>query len=192
MPASMLHRVSLAALLLLAACGKTEVESVQLGPVTLDDAQKQILARFVGPWQHAGGATEQEAAMAAVRTVTAQMNGLIRGMAESRLEQTVRLDAGLTIEEKDGIVTIARSEQAKPFVAPADGQTFDMQTSDGDDGRGSLRIEGDTLHTHVQTEDGGGERFYRIDAEGTLIISARTFSPRLPGDIEYTATYARP
>lgn len=186
-----IRRLSFVALVLTAACGKEEVETVTHGPVTLDEAQRTTLTRFVGSWQHAGGAAEQEAALASMREVTAQMNGFIRGMAESRLSKTVHIDASLTIGEKDGVATITRSEQPAPFTAPANGTTFDMRTAEGDDGRGSLRIDGDTLVTLVETDKGGGERIYRIDTDGTLVISARTYSPKLPADVKHTARYSK-
>ena len=124
--------------------------------------------------------------------VTTQMGSLIGGMAQSRLEPVVLIDATLSIEELDGIVTIRRSEHPGPFTAPADGKVFDMQTTDGDDARGSLRLDGPTLVTRVETDDGGGERTYRIDALGKLVVVGRTFSPRLPAEVITTATYARP
>lgn len=185
--------VALLAALTTAACGgEKKAAPVEHAPVKLDDAQSATVARFVGTWTHAGGAAEQDAANNAVKAITAEMNGLIRGMAEERLLETVRLDATITFSEKDGIVTITRSEQPQPFKAPADGRVFDMQTAKGDDAKGSLQIEGETLVTKVETDEGGGGRTYSIDAEGNLQISSRTFSPRLPGDVLYTAHYAKP
>jgi hypothetical protein len=190
MPIRPMCRITLAALLL-TACRSSEAAPVEHSPVTLDQAQRTALDRFVGSWQHVGGAAEQEAALDSVREVTDQMNSFIRGMAESRLSEAVQIDAGLTVSEQEGIVTLARSEQPKPFTAPADGTGFDMQTADGDDARGSLRIDGHTLVTRVETGDGGSERTHRIDAQGKLVISTRTFSPRLPADVVYQATYER-
>lgn len=165
---------------------------MQHAPVALDEAQQAIVARFAGSWAHAGGSAEQEAANESAMKVVEQLNSFIQGMAEERLLKTVHIDSTLNIAEQDGILTIARSEQPAPFKAPADGRAFDMTTSDDEDGRGSLRINGETLVTLVETDQGGGERTYRIDDEGQMEITHRTFSPRLPADVVYTAHYAKP
>ena len=190
--ATLLHHTLAATLLLAGACGEPPNTPLAPAPVRLGDAQHETLARFVGAWEHAGGAAEQQAAKDSVRTVTAQMNGFIRGMAESRLDETVRLDARLEIREQDGIVTITRSDRPRPFVVPADGKPLAMPTDEDDDGQGSLRIDGDTLVTRLETDGGGGERVYRVDAQGMLLISARVFSSRLPADVVYMASYTRP
>ncbi|MEM9459262.1 MAG: hypothetical protein AAGF11_34100 [Myxococcota bacterium] len=187
-----LRHALVTALLLTCACGEPKSTKPAPASVRLDDAQQKTLARFLGAWEHAGGAAEQEAAKDAVRTVTAQMSGFIRGMAQSRLDKTVHLDPRIEITEQDGVVTITRSDRPRPFVAPADGKTFSMPTDEDDDGQGSLRIDGDTLVARLETDGGGGERVYRVDAEGMLRISGRVFSSQLPTDVVYTASYARP
>lgn len=185
------RRVALASLLVVVACRKSEAAPVEHDPVQLDESQRTAVNRFVGQWEHVGGQEEHSAAIEAVHSVTADMNSLIRGVAESRLEEAVHIDAAISIEEDQGILIIARSEVAQPFTAPADGREFDLQTPEGDDARGSLRIDGHALVTRVQTDQGGGERTYRIDALGQLVITSRTFSPRLPADVVYEAKYAK-
>lgn len=184
--------VALAGVLVVAACRKSEAATVEHAPVELDQAQRATLARFGGQWKHIGGQKEQAAAVQAVDEVVAEMNALFRGVARSRLVAAVHIDKALSIVETQGIVTIDRSEQAQPFRAPADGLVHDMETNDGDEARGSLRISGSTLVARVETEQGGGERTYRIDDKGHLVITSRTFSPRLPADVVHTARYARP
>lgn len=189
---STLTRVALAALLLGTACRSSEAAPVQHQPVELDQAQRETVARFVGQWKHAGGEDDRSAALDAVSSVTAEMSGLIRGMAQSRLEESVRIDGTLEIAEADGILTITRSERPQPFTAPANGQAFDTVNEEGDEARGSLRIDGYTLVTRIETDQGGGERTYAIDPLGQLEITTRIFSPRLPADVVYVARYARP
>lgn len=192
---SALQRTALSGLLLLlvsAACRSSEAATVQHHPVDLDETQRATVARFLGQWRHVGGQEEQQAAIQAVAEATAEMNAIVRGVARSRLEKAVRIDATLSIAESAGIVTIDRSEQPHPFTAPADGREIDFETADGDDARATLRIRGNTLVARVETEQGGGERTYRIDDHGHLVITSRTFSPRLPADVVHTARYARP
>lgn len=182
----------LAGLLLAAGCGKEAPPAPKMEPVQLSAEQKTTMAKFTGKWAHIGGTEEKEASLAAVSTVTAEMNGLIRGVAQGRLEESVRIDATMEIAEAEGIVTITRSEREKPFVAPASGKTFETINDEGDEAKGSLKLEGDTIQTRVETDDGGGERTYRIDDQGQLEIVTRIFSPRLPGDVVYTTHYKRP
>ncbi|MCX4246948.1 hypothetical protein [Paraliomyxa miuraensis] len=184
-------RLGLAALLLGTACGKSEASPVEHEPVQLDQTQRATMERLVGSWKHVGGAQEQDAALKAVEQATESMSSLIRGVARSRLEETVRIDAVLSIAEDRGIVTITRSEVPEPFVCSADGRERPTTTSDGDDAQASLRIEADALVSKVVTDQGGGERTHRIDEQGQLVITARTFSPRLPADVVYEARYAR-
>ncbi len=180
-------------MLLTAACGKSEAPPpVQHAPVQLDEAQSAVVEKFVGTWKHVGGADEQRAADAAVIEATEEMNGLIRGIARGKLEDTVHIDTSITFSVKSGVVTIARSERTQPFAAPADGTRFATTTDAGDDAQASLRIEGNTMITKVETDKGGGERTYAIGADGRLEISARTFSPRLPNDVVFSMHYARP
>jgi len=176
------------------ACGRDDAPPAAPAAPTsaeLSAEQRAAVERFVGTWSYAGGEAEQEAANEAVRTVTGQMNGLIQGMAEERLLPAAKLDATITFAEKDGIVTITRSEQPQPFQAPADGRTFEMKTAEDEDAKGTLTVVDGALVTTVETEDGGGGRTYRIDDAGALQVEARTFSPRLPADVEYTAHYTR-
>ncbi|MEM7154269.1 MAG: hypothetical protein AAF799_15595 [Myxococcota bacterium] len=184
--------LALAGLLLAAACGKEAPPPAKMQPVELSAEQKSTVAKFAGKWEHIGGTEESEASLAAVSKVTSEMNGLIRGMAQSRLEESVRIDATMEISEAEGIVTIGRSERPKPFVAPADGKVFETVNDEGDEAKGSLKLDGETIQTRVETDQGGGERTYRIDDEGRLEIVTRIFSPRLPGDVVYTTHYKRP
>ncbi len=191
LPCSLPRLVVLATLM--TACGSSDPPpAVSHQPITLDDAQRTTLERFVGAWTHTGGKAEQETAWQAVETVTEPMNALIRGVARSRLRETVKIDATMSFALSEGIVTITRSDRPQPFAAPANGETFAMTTADGDDAKGSLRIDGDAIVTRVETDQGGGERTYRVDADGGLEISARTFSPRLPDDVVHTMHYGRP
>lgn len=178
-------------MLLTAACRQSEAATVEHQPVDLDQTQRATLARFVGPWRHVGGAEEQAAALRAVHEATAEMSALVRGMARSRLEPVAHIDASLSIAEAQGIVTITRSEQEQPFKAPADGIEREAKAADGDEARASLKIAGRTLVSRMTTDQGGGERTYRIDDEGRLVVTSRTFSPRLPADVVYEARYAR-
>lgn len=184
-------RVVLACTLLLGACRSTEAAPVEHQPVELSEADREVVTRFVGGWQHVGGDEDREAALDAISTVTAEMNGLIRGVAQSRLEESVTIDTTLTLAEEQGIVTITRSDRPKPFVAPADGKAFVTVDDEGDEAKGSLRIDGYSLVTLVETEQGGGERTYSIDPTGQLEVTTRIFSPRLPGDVVYVARYQR-
>lgn len=179
------------ACVVLAACGGDNTVKTQHDSVELSRAQQTVVTRLVGQWKHIGG-DEQATAIAAVTSVTSEMNGLIRGMAQTRLEGAVKIDANLTFAEDQGIVTITRSDRSDPFVAPADGQAFDTVDDHGDDARGSLRVEGEALMTLVKTDKGGGERSYRVDEGGELEIVTRIFSPRLPSDVVYTCNYSRP
>ncbi|MEX1362068.1 MAG: hypothetical protein AB1Z98_03030 [Nannocystaceae bacterium] len=193
MPASrcFVSPLVLASLLVTTACGKTEAAPVDHPPVSLDEAQAGTVARFVGTWQHSGGDEDREGSLAAVSTVTEQMNGLIAGMAQSKLEHAVRIDGTLEIREAEGIVTIVRSERPQPFVAPANGATFLTVNEGGDEANGSLRIVGQDLVTLIETDSGGGERTYRIDEAGQLQIHTRIFSPRLPAEVVFVTRYAR-
>jgi len=182
----------LAGLLTMAACRSSEAAAVEHAPIELEQTQRSTLARLAGPWRHVGGPQEQAAALQAVEQATTEMSALIRGMARSRLEEAVRIDGTLSIEERQGIVTITRSEQPQPFTAPAHGREFELQTADGDDARASLRVDEHGVVARVVTDQGGGERTYRVDDQGQLVITSRTFSPRLPADVVFTATYARP
>lgn len=185
-------RVLLVCALLVGACRSTEAAPVEHQPVQLTEPQRETVARFVGSWQQVSGEEDQAAAIEAVSAVTAEMNGLIRGVAQSRLEESVKIDATLEIAEAEGILTITRSGRTTPFMAPADGKVFDTVNEEGDEAKGSLKIDGDAIVTRVETEQGGGERTYRVVADGQLEISTRIFSPRLPGDVVYVAHYSRP
>lgn len=161
-------------------------------PVELSATDQATVGKFVGSWAHRGGDGDREAAMAAIDAATESMNSMIRGVARSRIRDSVHLDATLSIAEADGIVTITRSELPRPFVAPANGREFETQDDEGETAKGQLRIEGDTLVSRVETDQGGGERTHRIEADGSLVIHTRIFSPRLPSEIEYDTHYARP
>jgi len=176
---------------MLTACGGDNTVKTQHDSVELSQDQHTVVKRFVGQWKHVGG-DEQETAIAAVTAVTSEMNGLIRGMAQTRLEGAVKIDANVTFVENEGVVTITRSDRSDPFIAPANGLAFDTVDDHGDDARGSLRIEGEALVTLVKTDKSGGERTYRVDEDGNLEIVTRIFSPRLPSDVGYTCNYARP
>lgn len=177
--------------LALVGCRKSEAATVQHEPVPLDAAQRAAVDRFVGQWDHVGGSHEHSAAIEATQRVTADMNALIRGVAQSRLEEAVHIDATISIAEDQGILTIARSEVPEPFTAPANGREFETQTPEGDDAHAWLRLDGDALITRVETDEGGGERTHRIDAQGQLVITVRMFSPRLPADVVYESHYTR-
>src|SRR5690606_842839 len=173
-------RLVLAGLLTMAACRSSEAAAVEHAPIELEQTQRSTLARLAGPWRHVGGPQEQAAALQAVEQATTEMSALIRGMARSRLEEAVRIDGTLSIEERQA------------STAPAHGREYELQTADGDDARASLRVDEHGVVARVVTDQGGGERTYRVDDQGQLVITSRTFSPRLPADVVFTATYARP
>lgn len=183
--------LALGGLLVGPSCQSAEPPPARPDPITLSDADRQTMLALVGDWNHADE-NDRPAAITAIETATESMNAMIRGIARSRLADAVHIDQTITIAEADGIVTIRRSDLPRPFVAAANGELFDTTNNEGDPAKGALRIEGDTFVSRMETGQGGGERTYRIDEAGQLVIETWIFSPRLPSDIVYYSHYARP
>ena len=189
--AAALGLVALGGLLVGASCQSAEALPARPDPIELSDTDRQVVTQLVGEWKHADDA-DRSAAIAAIELATEPMNPMIRGLARSRLEDVIHIDETLTMAEANGVVTITRSDLPRPFVAAANGRKFETTNNEGDPAKGSLRIEEDAFISRMETDQGGGERTYRIDDAGNLVIETWIFSSRLPGDIVYQTHYARP
>jgi len=140
-----------------------------------------------GRYRHAGGSAALESIRAAIERATEDMAPGIRGIARSRLLESLKPYPHLRLEQREGVVSIEKAGEPK-IEAPLGGA---VQWSNGGGDEFTVRVRArsgglvETLknantHTQVAYVTRGDE--LRV----TTIIEDN----RLPRKIEYTLVYA--
>jgi hypothetical protein len=78
-----------------------------------------------------------------------------------------------------------------PEVSSLDGTGLQFKNKYGDVLQNPRLVDGALLQ-ESKTSDGGGSTQFRLRSDGSTMIATRiSRSPKLPGVVEYTLTYAR-
>lgn len=146
--------------------------------------------RYAGTYVYSGIAAEKVAIQTAVDRATEGMVGknIARGelmkRAEIRPSYTIRFDGkGNVAIETPGF---------PPEISPVDGTEVQFKNKYGDDLQNRQHFVGGALLQESRAHDGGGSTRFQLQPDSTTMIVTRVSqSPKLPGTVEYSLTYAR-
>lgn len=152
-------------------------------------ANGDAVSSYVGQFRHVGGDTDREARDKAIDDVVSGMNGLIRGIARTRL-----IDAN-PIAERLGLVADASSLTVTmdklSYTGPLDGGKVKVKSITGDDMDMHYEITKESL-TQVFEGDGRGRvNIFTLGTEGRLLLKVRVYAEQLPKDLIYRLGYER-
>jgi len=146
--------------------------------------------RYAGTYLYAGSDAEQATIKAVVDHATEGMVG--RNIARGELMKRAEIRPSYTIHF-DGKGNVAVETPGFPSeISPVDGTEVQFKNKYGDVLQNRQHFVGSELLQESRTHDGGGSTRFQLQPDGTTMIVTRVSqSPKLPGTVQYSLTYAR-
>jgi hypothetical protein len=146
--------------------------------------------RYAGTYVYTGTAAERLAIQAAVDRATEGMVG--KNIARSELMKRAEIRPSFTLRF-DGKGNVAIETPGFPEeISRVDGTEVQFKNKYGDVLQNRQHFVGGALLQESRTHDGGGSTRFQLQPDGTTMIVTRVSqSPKLPGTVEYSLTYAR-
>lgn len=145
--------------------------------------------KFAGTYAYAGGDAETKALSASIESCVSKMSALARGIARGRLEKGNAPTAEVKISMAGKDLTIVRT--GKPAItAPTDGSKVTRNTISGP-AEVTYTVDGGKIVQTMQGKSSLSTNVFSLGEGGTLVISTKIVSPKLPAPVEYKMTYKR-
>ena len=146
--------------------------------------------RYAGTYVYAGTDPERAAVRTAVDHATEGMVG--KNIARGELMKRAEIRPSYTIHF-DGKGNVAVETPGFPSeISPVDGTEVQFKNKYGDVLQNRQHFVGSELLQESRTHDGGGSTRFQLQPDGTTMIVTRVSqSPKLPGTVQYSLTYAR-
>lgn len=159
-------------------------------PVQSQAPEARGLDGVSGTWRLATPNAEGEIDRSIARVVD-RMSFFIRGIAQSRIDESVNPERVVRIEPHQERVRVALDDWG-PVELSLDGRQRRARSADGQPLRVRAALQGEHL-TLVQAANEGARVSYFSGARGgdTMRMTVRVQSPRLPEDIVYRLDYRR-
>ena len=162
-----------------------EPSSPVRAPVPATDEQ-----RYAGTYIYAGGEAERAGIKTAVDHATEGMVGKNIARDELMKRSEVRPSYAIRFDGKGNVAV--ETPGFPPEVSSLDGTEVQFKNKYGDVLQNRQRFVDGTLLQESRTSDGGGSTQFRLRPDGnTMIVTRISRSPKLPGVVEYSLTYAR-
>ena len=146
--------------------------------------------RYAGTYVYAGTDAERTAIRTAVDHATEGMVGKNIARGELMKRSEVRPSYTLHFDGK-GDVTI-ETPGFPPESSSLDGTEAEFKNKYGDVLENLAHFVGGALLQESRTGDGGGSTQFRLQPDDrTMIVTRISRSPKLPGTVQYSLTYAR-
>jgi len=146
--------------------------------------------RFAGTYVYAGADAERTAIRTAVDHATEGMVGKNIARGELMKRSEVRPSYTLHFDGK-GSVTV-ETPGFPPESNSLDGTEVQFKNKYGDVLENKAHFVGGALLQESRTGDGGGSTQFRLQPDDrTMIVTRISRSPKLPGTVQYSLTYAR-
>ncbi|MBK6689860.1 MAG: hypothetical protein IPG45_35675 [Deltaproteobacteria bacterium] len=144
---------------------------------------------FQGVWRHSPGAQEEQLRVQAIETATKDLGLLVRDRARQRLNERTTPASELKLLLEGDRLEISR--QGNSLVLRLGAEPILVQR-DGDEGRLSARVDGQTIVVTSQDEQGSRVTTYALSPDGKqLTLSVRLTGSRLSSPLIYRSTYVR-
>jgi len=146
--------------------------------------------RYAGTYTYAGGEAERAAIKTAVDHATQGMVGKDIARSELMKRSEVRPTYTIRFDGKGNVAV--ETPGFPPEVSSLDGTEVQFKNKYGDALQNRQRFVDGALLQESKTSDGGGSTQFRLRPDGnTMIVTRISRSPKLPGAVEYSLTYAR-
>jgi len=146
--------------------------------------------RYAGTYIYAGGEAERAGIKTAVDHATEGMVGKNIARDELMKRSEVRPSYAIRFDGKGNVAV--ETPGFPPEVSSLDGTEVQFKNKYGDVLQNRQRFVDGTLLQESRTSDGGGSTQFRLRPDGnTMIVTRISRSPKLPGVVEYSLTYAR-
>jgi hypothetical protein len=146
---------------------------------------------FDGTYVFAGGETQRAALTKALDDVIAQMNVVMRSLAQKQLHERINVAPRMVIRAEGDRLHIEH-DPLPPRTVPVDGTPLPMRNLVGDRVRVTYRmVDGVLVEVIAQGRSSQTNR-YRLSPDGSQItFDAAIRAPVLPAVIRYRLTYRR-
>lgn len=159
-------------------------------PASSPDPPRLDEKRYAGTYTYAGTGAERASIRTSVDHATEGMLG--KDIARSELMKRSEIRPSYTIRfDGRGNVTV-ETPGYPPESSSLDGREVQLRNKYGDVLQNKQHFVEGALVQESRTSDGGGSTRFRLQPDDTtLLVTRLSWSPKLPGTVAFTLTYAR-
>jgi len=125
----------------------------------------------------------------AIDTATAEMGGLKKSMARTRLEDVNKVVTRIRITTTGKSIAVGMNDYE--VTAPLDGSPAYVRTPAGENAQASFQTKTATLVQDIVQTRGRRENTFRFNNDGDLVMQVRETSPQLASAVSYSLVFRR-